>query len=506
MPFCPNPDCPHKQMTGNFAEYKDGMTICPECETPLTDTPIKLSGKVEKTDSDLVRKILITVGLLVLFRLLSLIPLPGVDLSGYFNEVKSIFGFFNLSRLSICALGIMPYISAYVLVEIFSLVIPPLNRWRGQKEEGRRKLFLAARWLTLILCCIQGYGLAMALESMMLPDGSLVVGSTGMGFRLIVVITLTACTFASLWIADQITAKGIGHGISMVIFSGLIISLFSELFRPSVRAIHDGIRMEDMVSSIYGLFISFLVVGFIVFMERGESNIKVRLKNSRRVDLPFKYNTAGVVPATFAISIVMLPSTFTHFIGEHWFSKYLQYGTLSFYITDIIITVILFFLFTSLYYDPDKILSFLKGKNAEPVLPEGVSFEKLLDKKLTLFTLWGAAYICVCSVLINPAIHIAIVISGLSLIRLVSISLDIIDEVKARKEYGYFVKIGEFQKPYEAKFVKNLLKEDDIPCFLEGYFHRSILYFFGPYVEISLFVQQDRVSEASNIIVELSNE
>jgi hypothetical protein len=135
-----------------------------------------------------------------------------------------------------------------------------------------------------------------------------------------------------------------------------------------------------------------------------------------------------------------------------------------------------------------------------------MSFEKLLDKKLTLFALFGAVYLCVYAMLFSPAIHIAIVISGLSLIRLVSISLDIIDEVKARKEYGYFVKIGEFQKPYEARFVKNLLEEDDIPCFLEGYYHRSILYFFGPYVGISLCVQREKESEAINMIAELSNE
>ena len=504
MPFCPNPDCPHKQITGNFAEYRDGITICPECETPLTDTPIELPSKVEKTDSDLTRKVLITVGLLVFFNLLRLIPLPGVDLSGLPDNLLT--SYFDFSSISICALGILPYISAYILVEIFSLVIPPLKRWRGQKREGRKKLLLTARWLTLILCLVQGFGLAISLESMTLPGGSLVVESTGMEFRLIVVITLTACTFACLWIADQITAKGMGHGISMVIFSGLVISSFSNLFRPAAKAFHDGILMENVVSGIFGLFILFLAVAFIVFMEKGESSIKVRLKNNRLVDLPLKYNTAGVEPATFAFFIAMIPASLVYFVGDYKFSEYFQYGTLTYFITCTIITVILFFLFTSLYYDPDKILSFLKEKNAEPVISEGISFEKLLDKKLTLFAICGSAYLCVYSVLFSPAIHIAIVISGLSLIRLVSISLDIFDEVKARKEYGYFVKIGEFQKPYEAKFIKNLLEENNIPSFLEGYYHRSILYFFGPYVEISLFVQRDRESEALKIISGLSDE
>ena len=392
MPFCPNPDCPHKKITGHFAEYRDGMIICPECEGPLTDTPIELPGRVEKTKSDLINKILMTIGLLAIFHLLALIPLPGVDLSGLPDNLLT--SYFNSSRFSICALGIMPYISAYIFVEIFSLVIPPLKRWRDQKGEGRRKLLLAARCLTLILCIVQGYGLVIGLERMVLPDGSLAISSSGMEFRLIVVITLTTGTFACLWIADQITAKGIGHGISMIILSGLVISLFSNLFGPSSKALHGGILMEDMVSSVLGLFISFLAVGFIVFMERGESSIKVRLNNSRLVDLPFKYNTAGVVPATVAVSIVMLPATLTYFVGHHGFSEYFQYGSLSYFITYTVITIILFFLFTSLYYDPDKILSFLRGKKRSLFYRKGFPLKSCWTKNL-LFLPYAGLHIYV---------------------------------------------------------------------------------------------------------------
>ena len=456
--------------------------------------------KVMIIDSDFINKILITIGLLVFFSLLSLIPLPGVDLSGLPDNLLT--RSFNSSRISICALGIMPYISAYIFVEVFSLVIPPLKGWRGQKKEGRRKLTIAARWLTLLLCLVQGVGISMALKQMILPDGSLLVGSTGLEFSLMVIITLTACVFINLWVADQITTKGIGHGISMLVFSGLAVRLFSSLISSFRNTLPGRILMEDIVQIIFVLFFLFLAAAFIVFMERGESNMKVRLKNSGLIDLPFKYNTAGVVPASFAFSIVMLPSTLVYFVGHYSFPEYFQYGTLTYFIAYTIITIILFFLFTSLYYDSDKILSFLKGRTAEPVLPEGVSFEKLLDKKLTLFAICGIAYLCVYSVLLNPAIHIVVVISGLSLISLVSISLDIFEEVKARKEYGYFVKIGEFQKPYEAKFIKNMLEQNNIPCFLEGYYHRGILYFFGPYIEISLCVQREKESEALNIIAE----
>jgi len=503
MPFCSNPDCPHKKKTGNFAEYRDGIIYCPDCDSPLTDTPVDLPGHVEKIDSDLIKKILITIGLLALFRLLALIPLPGVDFSGFFNdESQSFFTLFNLSHISICALGIMPYVSAYVIVMLFSLVLPPLNRWRSQKKKGQRKLFITARWLTLLLCIIQGYGIAISLERMPLPDGSLLVSSAGMEFRIIVVITLTACVFASLWIADQITTRGIGNGISMLIFTGLAITLFSNLVRSFLGTLSGGNLMEHTVTIIFLLFILFLAATFIVFMERGESNIKVKLRNSRLVDLPIKYNTAGVVPAFFAVSIVMLPATLMSFGSYHRFYEYFQYGTLTYFMTYTIITIILFFLFTSLFYDPDKIASFLKEKNAEPLLPEGFSFNKLVDKKLTLFAIYGAIYLLVYSVLLSPPIHAFIVISGLLLIRIVSISLDIFNELRARKN-GYFVKIDEFQKPYQAKFIKNLLELNSIPCFLEGYYHRSLLYFFGPFVEISLYVKRDKESEALNIISEL---
>jgi hypothetical protein len=207
-----------------------------------------------------------------------------------------------------------------------------------------------------------------------------------------------------------------------------------------------------------------------------------------------------VEPAQFAASIAMVPFTITFFTSSyHDFLNLFQPATWTYSITLTIITVIFYFLFTSLYYNPDKILSFLRARNGEPVLEEGASFEKLLDGKLTTLAIYGTIYLCVFAVLLTPSLHVYVIIGGVSLIRLVSILLDIINEIKARKK-GFFVKIDEFQKPYEAKFIKNLLEQENIPCFLEGYYHRSILYFFGPYVEISLYVQQGKESEALSIL------
>jgi preprotein translocase subunit SecY len=499
MPFCTNPNCAHLGKTGSLAEYTDDITNCPECGSPLTDNPIKPAGYIEKIDSDLARKIFVTIGLLVLYRLLCLIPLPGVTLSGLPDNLLT--NFFHSSRISIGALGIMPYISAYIYVEALSLIVPPLKRWRRQKQGGRRKLTLTARWLTLLLSLIQGTGISITLAKMTYPDGSSVLAGTGFEFRIIVIITLTACVFINLWIADIISSKGIGNGVSMLIFTGIVTNIFSNLRASFESNLARGSFMDGTVTTIFMLLILFAAGAFILFMEKGEAGIKVKLKDNSLADLPFKYNTSGIIPATFAASIVMIPSTVMYFTsGYPDFLKYFQYGSWTYFTIFAVLAVFLIFLFTSLYYDADKILYFLRSKKAEPVLPDGVSFKKLLDKKLTTLTTCAAGYILVYSVLLSPGINASIMIGGLVLIRLISIFLDIINDVQARKKYGYFVRIDEFQKPYEAKFIKNLLEQKGIPCFLEGYYHRSLYYFFGPFIEISLYVQRGKESEALKII------
>jgi preprotein translocase subunit SecY len=499
MPFCTNPDCPHRKETGGFAEYRDGITICPECGSPLSDNTVDFPDKNEKIESDLFRKILITIGLLLIYRLMCIIPLPGVDISGLPDNL--LMRYFNSDRISIGALGIMPYISAYFFVEILSLVIPPLNRWRREKHEGRRKLTVTARWLTLILCLIQGFGIAISLSRMTGPGGSPVLAGTGLGFRFIIVITLTACVFINLWIADLISSRGIGNGISMIIFTGIIFFMFSALAASFQNTVSDMNLTDGTVKFIFILLILSGSGALSLFMERGKYNLEVKLQNNSNVVMPFKYNISGIIPAVLAASYVILPASVMNFTRDYPnFFKYFQYGTWTYFITFTIFTTVLYFWFTALYYNPDKILNFLRSKNAEPVLPNGVSFEKLLDKKLTTLTIWGALYLFVYSVLLSPGITALIVISGLAVIRVVSISLDIINDVNARKKHGYFVKIDEFQKPYEAGFIKNLLEQNSIPCFLEGYYHRSLYYFFGPFIEISLYVQRDKESEALNII------
>lgn len=518
MPFCTNQNCPDRLKNGRFTEYMDGIKTCPVCNSPLTDNSLEpdrngkkiyndLVNKILvatglKVEIDLANKILITVGLLLVYRLLYIIHLPWVDLSGLSGSL--ITRYFNSERLSIGALGIMPFITAYFLVEVFSLVIPPLNRWRKEKHEGRRKLTITARWLTLVLSLIQGTGIVVSLSKISRPDGSPVLAGTGLEFSLIIVITLTACVFISLWIADLISSRGIGNGISMLIFTGVISSLFSDLsfsFHNTMSVMN---RMDGLVKIFIMLLILFGSGALSVYMERRKYDLDVKLKNNSNVVMPFKYNISGITPAALAVNIVLTPASVTYFTRDYPdILKYFQYGTWTYSITVTIIMVVFYFWFTAMYYNPDKIVNFLRSKNAEPLLPDSLSFEKLLDKKLTTLAIWGAAYLFVYSVLLNRGIFYAwIIFSGITVIEFVSISLDIINDVKARKKYGKFVKIDEFQKPYEAGFIKNLLDQNGIPCFLEGYHLRSLYYFFGPFVGISLYVQKDKESEALKIIAD----
>ncbi|NLD38159.1 MAG: hypothetical protein GX654_14940 [Desulfatiglans sp.] len=510
MPFCTNQNCPDRLKNGRFAEYSDGITECPACNSPLTDNPVVPDRNVKKIyndllskiinytglklDTDLVNKILITVGLLLVFRLMYIIPLPGVDISRLPNN----------TRLSIGALGIMPYFSAYILVEIFSLILPPLNRWRQEKHEGRRKLGVTARWLTLILSLVQGSGIAISISKMSRPDGLPVLAGAGLESGLIIVITLTACVFISLWIADLITSRGLGNGISMLIFTGVIASLLSDIgfsFHSTMSVMN---RMDGLVKIFIMLLILFGSGALSVYMERRKYDLNVRLKNNSNAVMPFKYNISGIIPAALAVNIVLTPASVTYFTRDYPdILKYFQYGTWSYFITVTIIMVVIYFWFTAMYYNPDKIINFLRSKNAEPLLSNDVSFEKMLDKKFTTLAIWGVAYLFVYSVLLNRGLFYAwIIFSGITVIEFVSISLDIINDVKARKTYGKFVKIDEFQKPYEAGFIKNLLDQNGISCFLEGYHLRSLFYFFGPYIGISLYVQKGKESEALKIIAD----
>src|SRR3989339_1016773 len=283
---------------------------------------------------ELKRKLFITLALLFVYRVGIHVPTPGINgaaLASFFASAEgTLFSMFNmfsggaLERLSIFALGIMPYISASIILELMTVVVPYLDQLKKEGDAGRKKKTQLARYGTVILSIIQGLGISVGLESMTSPAGIAIVPYPGWGFRLVTIITLTAGTAFIMWLGEQITEKGIGNGISLIIFAGIvvrgpeaIINTFRLLFSGEMGIFFILILILMMV----------LVIGVIVFVESGQRRIPVqyakriigrKMYGGQTTHLPLKVNSAGVIPPIFASSIIMVPATVANFIPHPW--------------------------------------------------------------------------------------------------------------------------------------------------------------------------------------------
>ncbi len=279
---------------------------------------------------ELRKKVFFTFMMLAVYRLGCHIPTPGVDgaaLSAFFDSKQgTLFGLFDmfsggaLSSMSVMALGIMPYISASIILELMTVVVPHLERLKKEGEQGRKKITQYTRYGTVLLSMIQGFGIAVGLENMTSPGGVMVVPFGGIGFRILTMITLTAGTSFLMWLGEQITEKGIGNGISLIIFSG-IVSGFPAAVANSFRLMGTG----EVTAFFMALIVAFmiLVTGAIVFVEVGQRRIPVqyakrmvgrKMYGGQSTHLPLKVNTAGVIPPIFASSIMMFPATIINFV------------------------------------------------------------------------------------------------------------------------------------------------------------------------------------------------
>ena len=507
MPFCPNPDCPHKKRTGNFAEFVAGIARCSDCGSPLTDVPPKEIPSDLRISDDVLKRLFFTAGMILLTRILIHIPPPGLDLSALFNvQNMNLFESLRVPQFSIGSLGIMPYISAYVVVEVFSLFTPPLKSWRAGGKNGRKKLATTARIVTICFCFIQGYGISTLVEKMTMPDGSVLVYGSGWSFRLLLILSFTAGTFVFLWIADQITEKGIGHGVSILIFAGLALQICS-VFNFKLNSLPGRVPFENFLLILFGFFILFGAIALIVMMEKGEAKIHIQHVDGKSASLPLKITTAGIIPVSFAAPLIMFPSTLGNFYGFSKLTEFLAPFSVSHYLVHGIVTLFFYFLFTSFFYDPKKILDFLKRNEFYPILSKGGSFNDIIDKRLILFALCGGLYLCTYYLVFTLAIHFfSFAIGALVLMKTVAIFLDVTDEIKVRQRHNGFIKIDDVHDVTKAGFFRNILNQNGIPCFLKGYYHRGLLYFFGPYIEISLYVPEEKKELAINAIPELKHE
>jgi preprotein translocase subunit SecY len=420
---------------------------------------------------ELKKRILVTCGLLIVYRIGVYIPTPGIDnqaLSAIFaGQSGTLFGMIDmfsggaLSRFSIFTLGIMPYISASIILQLLTVVIPQLEKLSKEGELGRRKITQYTRYGTIVLSIIQGMGIAVGLESVGGAGSSSVVYHPGWGFRLMTVLTLTSGTAFIMWLGEQITERGIGNGISLIIFAGIVARFPSGLVRTATL-----IRTGEM-SLFIGLLILALmvgVVGLIIFFERAHRKIPVqyarrivgrRVYGGQSTHLPLKVNTAGVIPPIFASSILLFPATLASFI-KHPVTK-----TISDYLTPggwayetIYVAFIIFFcyFYTAVTFNPVDVADNMKKYGGfVPGIRPGKKTAEYIDKILTRITLGGALYvsvICVLPSIMISRFNVPFYFGGTGLLIVVGVAMDTIQQIESHlitRHYEGFLKKGQIK-------------------------------------------------------------
>ena len=402
---------------------------------------------------DLKRRIIFLLLALVVYRIGAHVPVPGIDpdmLSRLFQEQQGgILGLFNmfsggaLSRFSVFALGIMPYISASIIMQMLSYVLPSLESLRKEGESGRRKITQYTRYGTLLLGVFQAFGIAVALES----QAGLVL-DPGFMFRFTCVVSLVTGTMFLMWLGEQITERGLGNGISIIIFAGIVAGLpsaISGLFQlVSTGAI-------SPLSSIFVIAIVALVTAFVVFIERGQRRITVnyakrqvgnRLYGGQTSYLPLKMNMSGVIPPIFASSLILFPATlagwFTSGDSTRWIrdlAAALSPGQPLYTLLYAAMIVFFAYFYTALVFNPRETAENLKKSGAfVPGIRPGEQTSRYIDKVLLRLTLGGAIYlvfVCLVPEFLNMRFNVPFYFGGTSLLIVVVVTMDFMSQVQA---------------------------------------------------------------------------
>jgi len=403
---------------------------------------------------DLKKRIWFTIGVLIIYRLGTYIPLPGINPAVMAEFARShgggIFGMVDmfsggaLSRMSIMALNIMPYISASIIVQLMTAISPKFEALKKEGESGRRKLNQYTRYLTVLIAVLQSYGAAVGLESMNGASGSAVM-DPGIFFRLSTVITIVGATLFLMWLGEQITSRGIGNGISLVIFAGIVANLPSAI----VNALELG--RTGALSYVFILFILIFSVGmmaFIVFMERAQRRIFVqypkrqvgnKMFGGESSHLPIKLNSTGVIPPIFASSLLLMPISIGQLSGGQgpewlqWFLGGLQHGGFVYIILYLFLIVFFSFFYTSIVFNPAETAENLK-KNGGFIAGyrPGGSTANYLDAVVTRLTVVGAAYLAfVCAVpeFFYAAYSLPFYLGGTTFLIAVSVPMDTVAQI-----------------------------------------------------------------------------
>ena len=434
----------------------------------FSDTSNSGPGLFSQT-SDLTKRILYTLLILIIYRFCTYVPIPGIDPDALKNLLtgneRSLLGMFNVfaggavQRMAILTLGIMPYISASIIIQLLTGVTEYFKNLKNQGEYGRRKITQYTRYGTVLLALIQGFGVSVSLEN----SPGLVL-EAGMYFRLVTTITLLTGTILVMWLGEQITARGIGNGISLIIFSGIVAEI------PRALASTFEMGRTGAISSVVILSILFLLLGaiyFIVFFERAQRRILIQYPKRQMGNkmyggessyLPLKVNTAGVIPAIFASALLLLPITLSNFstTSNTWvlsITSLLGQGKplyMIFYAAGI---VFFSFFYTSIIFNPTETSDNLKKHGGfVPGIRPGDKTAEFIESLLTKLTVIGSTYLVVICLLPEVLISkypIPFYLGGTSLLIVVVVAMDTITQVQTRMmsaQYASLIKKTKFTK------------------------------------------------------------
>ena len=409
-------------------------------------------GKTGKF-GDLKRRLVFLLGALIVYRIGAHIPVPGIDpvrlaelFQGQQGGILGVFNLFSggaLSRFTIFALGIMPYISASIIMQLMTVAVPTLEAMKKEGEAGRRKITQYTRYGTLALALFQGLGIAIALES----QAGLVL-DPGPMFRLVTVTTLVTGTMFLMWLGEQITERGLGNGISIIIFGGIAAGLPS-----AIGGMLELVRTGSMhaLAALFIIILVVLVTGFVVFVERGQRKILVnyakrqvgnKVYGGQSSHLPLKLNMSGVIPPIFASSIILFPATVAGWFGEGEGMRWLKdiAGTLSpgqpIYVMFYAMAIVFFcFFYTALVFNSKETADNLKKSGAfVPGIRPGEQTARYIDKILMRLTLAGAIYVTLVCLLPEFMIlkwNVPFYFGGTSLLIIVVVTMDFMSQVQA---------------------------------------------------------------------------
>lgn len=423
---------------------------------------------------ELRKRVLFTLGILVVYRVGGHIPTPGIDakaLGEFFAQARgSLFGLYDMfvggafQKATVFSLGIMPYISASIIIQLLGAVVPFFQRLHKEGEEGRRKITQYTRYGTVLIAAMQALGTAVFLESLN-SKGIAVVPNPGMGFKLLTMLTFTCGTIFIMWLGEKITERGIGNGISLIIFIGIIARFPTSVF-DEIRFLFSGQR--NIFTEIFLIAFMVVVIGAIVLVTRAQRRIPVqyakrvvgrRVYGGQATHIPLSVNTAGIIPIIFAQSIMFAPSTLTSFFPNSEFMQNVaaMFNPGAFLYSFAYGLLIIFFayFYTAIVFNPvDLADNMRKYGGFIPGIRPGKNTSEFIDKILTRITLPGAIFFAMIAVLpyfLMTGLNVQFYFGGTGLLIVVGVALDTLSQIESHlvmRHYEGFLKKGKIRGRY----------------------------------------------------------